>query len=403
MYGEDDYELGTEIGLPKHHTVTLQGTFTGVHKELNGKYVKGHATEELIVGMLKKKGRLISEEHYEHEYPFCWRCGTALLYYAKDSWFVRMSSIRERLLAANRTINWIPSHLQKGRFGQWLREGKDWAFSRERYWGTPLPVWMATDREDRPIGEPLVIGSLDDLETYRADKPAMFWVMRHGQSTKNVANIIDQGEGDSPLTALGVRQVSRSAKALKKKLSTKRDKIDVIIASPVQRTKETAKLVAEELGIKEVLYDKRLREIDLGPALVGCHNRKYHDAFPTYVSRFEQRPEKGESLEDLRERMWSLFKELNEKYSGKNVLIVSHEYSIRMMAMALNGWSQERAIIEKEKRDPKDFVGFASSEEMVVKNYPRDETGQVDITMQDLLATALGSRLVSILARRLRP
>jgi len=160
MYGEDDYSLGETLSLPKVHTVDEAGKFTADLEAygLAGKFVKGAATEKIIIDYLKEAGRLFKEEIYEHDYPFCWRCDTPLLYYAKDSWFIEMSRVKDKLLANNQTINWIPEHIKAGRFGEWLANVKDWAISRERYWGTPLPIW-----ECESCAVHRVIGSLEEL------------------------------------------------------------------------------------------------------------------------------------------------------------------------------------------------------------------------------------------------
>ncbi len=160
MYGEDDYNLGEEVSLPKVHTVTEAGHFTSELSAygLDGKFVKSATTEAIILDYLKEKGILFKEEVYEHDYPFCWRCDTPLLYYAKDSWFIAMSSLKEELIKNNQTINWIPDHIKAGRFGEWLSNVKDWAISRERYWGTPLPIW-----ECAPCKTHRVIGSVEEL------------------------------------------------------------------------------------------------------------------------------------------------------------------------------------------------------------------------------------------------
>ncbi|PIR41090.1 MAG: isoleucine--tRNA ligase [Candidatus Yanofskybacteria bacterium CG10_big_fil_rev_8_21_14_0_10_46_23] len=145
MYGEDDYELGEKLGLPMFHTVDPQGKFTADVSELAGQGVKDPETEKKIITHLKDKGALFQVEQHEHEYPFCWRCKTPLLYYAKTSWFVAMSRLRKELQANNEKVNWIPEHLRLGRFGEFIKEAKDWAFSRERYWGTPLPIWECSE------------------------------------------------------------------------------------------------------------------------------------------------------------------------------------------------------------------------------------------------------------------
>jgi len=160
MYGEDDYELGEQVKLPKFHTVDEQGNFNQALKDYNlsSKYVKSAETEKLIIDYLKGKGYLFAEEMYKHDYPFCWRCETPLLYYAKPSWFIRMTEVKKQLLANAEQINWIPEFIKKGRFGEWLEGNKDWAFSRERYWGTPLPIWQCEKCE-----QVVCIGSYEEL------------------------------------------------------------------------------------------------------------------------------------------------------------------------------------------------------------------------------------------------
>ena len=122
MYGVDDYELGEKIGLPKVHTVNLDGTFNELVPKWQGKFVKN--VEKEITKDLEERNILYKTEMYTHDYPFCWRCGTPLIYFAKDSWYFKMSALREDLIKNNETINWIPNNIKEGRFGEWLKDIK---------------------------------------------------------------------------------------------------------------------------------------------------------------------------------------------------------------------------------------------------------------------------------------
>jgi isoleucyl-tRNA synthetase len=157
-FGEDDFNVARTNGIELSNPVEPDGKYGKGVTGYEGRLVKDPALTEELIADLDTRGLLFKREEYEHSYPHCWRCGTPLIYYAKPSWYIATSKVRERMLAANETVAWYPPHIKHGRFGDWLSNNVDWALSRERYWGTPLPVWRCSR------GHIHVVGSFAELE-----------------------------------------------------------------------------------------------------------------------------------------------------------------------------------------------------------------------------------------------
>jgi len=199
-FGADDYEAGVEHGLALVRPVAPDGTFTGTAwPEIEGRLVTSRETNDLITARLKRDGRWHLTAPYEHTYPHCWRCSSPLIYYARDSWFVRTSALKARMLELNRQVDWHPPEVGAGRFGEWLENNVDWALSRDRYWGTPLPVWVC----ERDATHVEVIGSYAELaerwgkalpDGFDPHKPQIdgyTWSCRCGGTMRRTPEVID--------------------------------------------------------------------------------------------------------------------------------------------------------------------------------------------------------------------
>jgi len=158
-FGADDMQMAIEFDLPILMTVNDTGRFISAVRPWAGVWVKD--ADALIIDELQKRGLLFSSGTYTHTYPFCWRCDTPLLYYARPTWYIRTSALKDRLVALNENINWYPDYIKHGRFGNWLENNVDWALGRERYWGTPLPVWECDSCHYQ-----VCVGSVEEMSAY---------------------------------------------------------------------------------------------------------------------------------------------------------------------------------------------------------------------------------------------
>ena len=195
-FGPEDLAVGLEQGWPVHKPVGDDGRFTDLAPEfIRGLFVKD--ADPKIVEDLRERGLVLRSGTYEHNYPFCWRCRTPLLYYARTSWYVRTTQVRDRMLEVNEQVGWFPDHIKHGRYGDWLENNVDWALSRERYWGTPLPIWRCANGHRRAVGSLAELGELagrdvGDVDPHRPMIDGVtFDCSECGKEARRVPEVID--------------------------------------------------------------------------------------------------------------------------------------------------------------------------------------------------------------------
>jgi len=369
-YGEDDMAAARRHDLPVLHPVKENGEFIDA-LPWRGVFVK--KADEAITEDLKNSGFLFKTEIYEHEYPFCWRCDTPILYYARKSWFIKMSQLKERVIANNQKINWVPAHTKDGRFGEWLRELKDWAFSRDRFWGTPLPIWRCGECRHAQA-----LGSIAELARKSRFKNRYF-IMRHGEAVYNAKSTAEtSGRAKNHLTQKGIKDVKVSLERFKKK--NKGIVPDVIVASPFPRARETAELAAGFFGAgaRDIIFELALQEMHIG-IFDGKKAREYRKYFSSYEEMFVKRPPGAEeNLSDLRVRAVAALRKLEEIYADKTILIVSHEYSLWMLETGLLGFDIAETVAAKKKKG-NDYIKTGEIRELKVSKLPLGANGFLDL------------------------
>ncbi len=337
-YGEEDLQLAQKHEVPVVHHVDLEGRFMDFVTDFAGQLVKpkdddaagiSHLEADIkVLKHLQELGKIFKKENITHSYPHCWRDETPLLNYATTSWFVKVTDLKDELVTANNGVHWVPEHVGTNRFGRWLEGARDWAISRQRYWGAPLPIWRNKD-----TGEYKVLGSLAEIKEFVPKSGNTYQLMRHGESVSNSKNLLSTRLDESnPLTEKGVTQVKESA------LKLKSAKIDIIIASPFERTRATAEIVRSTLGLtpEQMILDARLGEIDLSD-LNGRTNNEYHDFLQANGGWCIAAPVGGESWSDVKKRVGEFLYEVESKFVGKNILIVSHNSPLRMLGAVNDG------------------------------------------------------------------
>lgn len=324
IYGEDDFNLGMKEGLPMVQLLNGNGTYNDDAPEfLRGQYIKKAEAE--IKTELEARGILFAKAPNTHSYPHCYRCGTALIYNAVSSWFINIQEVKEKLLAENEKINWIPEHLKHGRFEHIIDTAPDWTISRNRFWATPLPIWKDT------AGNVTVIGSLDELKAHTKKSGNRYFVMRHGTTDYTLKRLVNSDQdAQIELIEEGRAEIARSAESLKA------EGITHIFASPFVRTTQSAEIVAEELGLSKesINTDVRLSEYNFGE-LSGRSLDEYLEFHQTH--EYDEAIPGGESGLDVKRRFAEFLYETDRTHENATILIVTHGVGLKALEAIARG------------------------------------------------------------------
>jgi isoleucyl-tRNA synthetase len=385
-FGADDLELSQKEKIPLIQHVTEEGKFTATVRDFAGLNVKPKGnpreTDEKITAILKEKGLLFKKEKINHSYPHCWRCDTPLLNWATTSWFVKVSALKSKLLKQNAKISWVPEHVGTGRFNNGLQSAPDWAISRSRYWGAPLPVWR-----NQKTKEIKVAGSVLDVLSMVRRSGNRYFVMRHGEVSSNIEGTIDSySNKENNLTEKGKNQVLHAATELK------REKIDLVITSPLPRTRQSAEIVLKELGLSDssLMTDERLREMEIGE-FDGVSIKEWEEKFSSPKEYFYKKLEGGETFLDIRRRVGDFLFEIERRYTGKNILVVSHECPIWLMSTV--AFREPLESVWGEKYNPGPYLQTGEVKELPFVSFPHGADYDLDLHRPYIDEVPMGNTL----------
>ncbi len=375
-YGEEDMDLAKKENIPVVIHITPEGKFKNEVTDFAGLPVKpkphagekdGHQVTDIeIIKHLAHAGILLHKEKIVHSYPHCYRCETPLYYTALPAWFVKIQDLKPELLALNEKIHWVPEHLKSGRFKKSMEGAPDWNISRNRFWASPLPIWKC-----ETCGTTEYIDSLERLGA-RTTRSNTIIAFRHGESENLITGITSSDDTTAAaLTEKGKQEVREKA------FQYKNRKITALYASPLKRTQETAKIIAEIIGFdpNDIITDGRIKEIQTG-IFNGKPKSEYHNFFKTGLENFEKAPEGGETLQDLKNRMGNFLEDINKKHDNEEILIVSHEDPIWMLVSAAENLSKEQALDLKKTGV---FIKPAETKEFFFKPLPHNENFELDL------------------------